>query len=536
MIKAKPALLVSIILFSLITSCSQQPVFSQKSGSYDLVKDFNARPDNKTDNYAAFVKAADVISKAGGGVLNIPKGQYFIAAYKGMTTDKQVQIADVVFRNCKNLTIIGNNSVVRLNGNFSRNRDYQAPGLPYNYAFNNTVCPFKLVNCKNVLIRDITLYGEADKMKKQAGVVEGENYGIVISDEEPTDISSKIVLQNITAHHFAADGFLIRSSGEDILINNCKACNNARQGLSIVKGHNIRVLNSIFDSTGKTGAYGWHGPGAGIDIENEFGPGKLTDVLIKNCMMRGNTGYQIVTTLPSERVIIDSCFISDSTWGYSDALNGVGMYSLNSTLSNCILFAGIQVDINDQVYKGPFVQQINNNIIYSGRRAIVSADYQRPVNITGNILVMLPKPKMDDYFPYIQNPNCSFNRNIVVVHADRLKEYPNQVTSLVQYGKEAINDFWLTNGYSIPVDKQRAVSYMTAMNGTKLIKDHFFSPSDVVARFSFNRTIFLTDVQVKEILSRELITAYKQSSLNRKYLLQANELRRYAAGIVAEAK
>jgi len=536
MIKNKPGLATLYILLILVVSCKQQPVFSQKTKTYDLVKDFNARADDKTDNYFAFAKAAEVISKAGGGQLNIPKGKYFIASYKIIDGTKKNTISDIVFKNCKNLIIIGNNSVIRVNGNFSRNKDYQLPGNPYNYAYNNTVCPFKLVNCKNVLLKDITLYGEVDKMRKEAGVVEGENYGIFISDDEPADVSSRIVFQNVNTHHFAADGFTIKSNGEDILINNCRSYNNARLGLSIVKGKNIKVLNSSFDSTGKTGAYGWHAPGAGIDIENEFGPGKLSNVLIRNCNLRGNIGFQIVTTLPSEKVVIDSCFISDATSGYSDALNGVGMYSLNSTLSNCILFAGIQVDLTDQVYKGPIVQEINKNIIYSGRRGIVSADYQRPVNITDNIFVMLPKPQLDDYFPYIQNANCSFNRNIVVIHADRIKINPNQVTALVQNAKEAKEDFWLVNGYDMPLEKQKESFFLIAGNGTKLVKDHFFSPNDVIARYDYTRTIFLTNQQVKEILNRELFTAYKQNSFNRKYLVQANEVRKYTRNIVSGAK
>ncbi len=535
MIKNTPGFVTLHLLLILTLSCKLQPVFSQQIKAYDLVKDFKAVADDKTDNYIAFTKAAETISRAGGGQLNIPKGKYFIAAYKGMSADKKNQIGDIVFKNCKNLTIVGNNSVIRLNGNFTRKTDYQIAGYSRYYAYNNTVCPFKLMNCKNVLLKDITLYGEVDKMKKLSGVVEGENYGVFISDEEPGDISSNIVLQNISTHHFAADGILIRSSGEDILINKCNSHHNARQGLSIVKGKNIRVLNSSFDSTGITGAYGWHVPGAGIDVENEFGQGKLTNVLIRNCNLRGNNGFQIVTTLPSEKVIIDSCFISDPTAGYSDGLHGVGMYSLNSTLSNSIIFGAIQVDIADQGYKGPIVQEINKNLIYSGTRAIISSDFSRPVNITDNMLIMLPKPKMDDYFPYIQNPNCSFNRNITVLHADRIKKEPNIVTSLVQSAKEAKEDFWLVNGYDIPLEKQKTISYMAALNGTKVVKDHFFAPSDIVSRYDFSRTIFLSNQQVKEILNRELFTAYKQSSLNRKYLEQANAVRKYTTNIVDEA-
>ncbi|MEO6251938.1 MAG: hypothetical protein ABIO79_01420 [Ferruginibacter sp.] len=535
MISSKPVFYLLPVFLCTFLITKQQPAFSQKTKVYDLVKDFKAVADDKTDNYLAFAKAAETISKAGGGQLNIPAGRYYIAAYKTAEKNNRYTAADIIFKNCNNLTVVGNNAVIRLNGKFTRKRDYQAAGLPYFYAYNNTVCPFKLMNCKNVLLKDLTLYGEVDKMRKQAGVVEGENYGVFISDEAPTDISSNIVLQNITTHHFAADGILIRSSGENILINKCNSYKNARQGLSIVKGRNIRVLNSSFDSTGITGGYGWHAPGAGIDIENEFGSGKLSNVLIRNCNLRGNNGFQIVTTLQSEKVVIDSCFISDAAGGYSQLLNGVGMYSLNSTISNSIIFGNIQVDIADQGYTGPIVQEINKNIIYSGTRAIVSSDFSRPVNITDNIIIMLPKPKMDDYFPYIQNKNCSFNRNIVVVHADRIKKEPNSVTALVQLAKEAIGDFWLVNGYDIPVEKRRANYFLPAVNGTINVKDQFFGESDVVARFNLPKRYMLSHMQVKEILNRELFTAYKQTALSHKYLLQANAVRVHTRKIVDDA-
>ncbi|MGF2412994.1 MAG: right-handed parallel beta-helix repeat-containing protein, partial [Ferruginibacter sp.] len=405
-----------------------------------------------------------------------------------------------------------------------------------NYAYNNSVCVFKLTNCKNVLLKNITLYGEVDKMKKQDGVVEGENYGVYIADDEEGDASSNIVLQNITAHHFAADGFVIKSNGENIEMNKCYSYNNARQGLSIVKGRNIKCLNSVFDSTGFTGAYGWHAPGAGIDVENEFGWGKLTNVLIQNCTLRGNKGFQIVTTLPSEKVVIDSCFISDLTAGYSDGLNGVGMYSLNSVLSNSILFATIQVDIADQIYTGPVIQEFKKNIIYSGHRGITSASFSRPANVLDNIFIMLPNPQLDTYFPYIQNGNCRFNRNIIVVHADRIKKEPNQVTALVQGVLEASDDFWLMNGYEIPKNKRKATYYIPALNGTKSLQKHFFPKNDKIDALNFSQKKALSETQVDKILSAELFIAYKQRSFNRKFLIQADVVRKYSASIVASVK
>lgn len=530
--KSVPAFLPFFLL--LFICCKQQPVFSQKMKVYDLVKDFKAVPDDKTDNYQAFAKAAETISRAGGGHLNIPKGKYYIAAFKTPDANKKFKAADITFKNCTNLFIAGNNSSIRVNGNFTRTKDYQLPGLSYYYSNNNTVCPFKFTNCKNVLLKDITLYGEVDKMKKDE-VVEGQSYGVSINDDEPSDVSSNILLQNITAHHFAADGFLIQSNGKDIVMNNCRSYNNARQGLSIVKGSQIKILNSIFDSTANTGAYGWHAPGAGIDIENEFGPGKLTDVLIRNCTFRHNQGFQIVTTLASDKIIIDSCFISDLTAGYSDALNGVGMYSLNSIISNSILFAGIQVDLSDQIYRGPAVQEINNNIIYSGNRGIVSADFVRPVNITGNIFVMLPKPQLDTYFPYIQNQNCVFNDNIIVIHADRIKKTPNEIAALIQNCKEAKNDFWLVNGYDIPAEKQKDFFYIPSVNNVKILENQFFMQSTISARNGYMAKNILTAAQVKKLLSYKIFMAYKQTSYSKSYMADAFAVRKYAKQIIATA-
>ena len=526
--KLSLTLLLSSFLFSFC--------IAQKNRVYNLVTDFGAIADNKTDNYNAFLKAAATLSKAGSGTLIIPRGNYYIAAYKIHGGANKNNITDIIFKNCNGLIVEGNNSVLRINGNFSRNRDYKLDGIPYNYAFSNTVCLFKITNCKNVLLRNFTVYGEADKMKRQPGVVEGENYGVYIADDNPGDTSSGIMMQHITAHHFAADGFLIKSNGKDIVMNKCTSNNNARQGLSIVKGNNIKCLNSTFDSTGFTGVYSWHAPGAGIDVENEFGPGKLNNVLIQNCSLRGNKGFQIVTTLPSDTVVVDSCFISDLTAGYSDGLNGVGIYSYNSSVTNCTIFATIQIDIADQIYKGPSIQYFSKNLIYSGYRGIISADFSRPAVVTDNIFIMLPKPKLDTYFPYLQNGSLRFNRNIVVVHADRIKKEPNQVTALVQLALEASDDFWLMNGYDIAKDKRQTNYYYPALNETKLLRNHFFPPNKKIVDFIFPQKKFLTAAQAETILKAELFTAYKQTGFNKKYLLQANIVKQYTAAIVAGVK
>lgn len=527
-----------ILLTAFFTFCNGYLLNAQVKKTYNLVKDFGGKPDNRTDNYAAFYKAAATISKAGGGKLVIPKGTYYINSYKVTGGDKKNGITDIIFKNCKGLIIEGKNSVIRINGKFTRNNNYQIPGLPYQYAYNNTVCPFKLTNCKDVLIKDLELYGEVNKMKKDKLVVEGECYGIFIADDEPGDTSSRVVIENVAAHHFAADGFQIKSNGSNITIRKCRSYCNARQGLSIVKGSDIKCLYSSFDSTGHTGGYGWHAPGAGIDVENEFGPGKLNNVLVQNCAMRGNNGFQIVTTIPSHNVIIDSCFISDLTAGYSYGTNGVGMFSLNSVLSNSILFATIQVEVADQLYKGEYFQTLSKNIIYSGHRGIVTSGFSRPINILDNFFIMLPNPHLDTYFPYVQNERCRFNGNIIVTHADRIKREPErlQVTALVQAAIEAKNNFWLMNGYDIPLEKRKKNYYQPAFNGTVEIQNQFYPVNDIVEIFYAPQKKILPLAQIDKLLTGAFFTAYKQKAFNKTYLMQADGIRKYAATIVAAVK
>jgi len=526
---------VKFLFTFLIFFCSRQDIFSQKK-IYDLVKDFGAKADDKTDNYEVFTKAALKLSGTEGCTLIIPKGKYYIAAYKIVGGPQKNGITDITFKNCNGLTIQGNNSTVRVNGKFTRRGDYVLPNLPYHYSFSNTVSPFAFTNCKNLILKDVTLYGEADKMKREEGVVENPNHGVTVIDGNESDISSKILFQHITVHHFAADGIMINSNGSNLSVIGCKSYCNGRQGLSIVKGRDILCYNSQFDSTGFTGGtYGWHMPGAGIDVENEFGPGKLNNVKIIKCSMRANKGFQIVTTMPGENVLVDSCFIADLNAGFSSGVNGVGIYSYSSTLSNSIIFGTIQVDLADQIYTGEKIQTIKNNIIYSGHRAIICSDFQRPVTVENNILVMLPHPDIT-YFPYIQDVNARFNYNIIVVHPDRVDTLPNQVGSLVQYVKENNNNCWLLNKNNFTAAKKKSHFFYPAFDNNKILTTQLFPDNNVSRMIDYAPIKRLDEKQIDKILSAGLFSAFKQAGFDKKYLSQANEVQQYVKTIFASSK
>lgn len=56
------------------------PSFAAGADVYS-VRDFGAKGDGKTDDTAAFQKALDAAGKAGGGVVNAPRGSYFFAGH-----------------------------------------------------------------------------------------------------------------------------------------------------------------------------------------------------------------------------------------------------------------------------------------------------------------------------------------------------------------------------------------------------------------------------------------------------------------------
>lgn len=502
---------------------------AQQKKVYDLVKDFGAKADGKTDCYFAFKQCAKALSDAGGGTLNIPKGMYYIGQYKIANGPQKNNVTDIVFKNCTKLIIKANGSTILLNGNFIRTNDYSIPNETYRYSYKTTVAPFMFKNCSNVLLENVSIDGGVRSMKKDA-VAEGECSGVIVDDADDEKYSSSnINITNVTSSYFATDGFIIRSSGKNINIINCTAKYNGRQGLSIVKGKSILVNNCVFDSTGFTGAYGWHAPGAGVDVENEFGKGNLQDVVIKNCQMRSNKGFQIVTTISSENVKIDSCFIADLTYGFGEGLNGVGMYSLNSTLCNSIIFATIQVDLADQQYKGELVQTFKNNIIYSGNRAMVSSDFARPCTISNNIIIMLPKAIVGEYFPYIQNYNCIFNNNIIMMHAGKMAIVSGQVSSLVQYVKEAKNNVWLMNGYEKEKKLKSSYFYTTAFNGTRSFGNQYFPDNAIIKNAKIAAFKILPDSKVAAVTAYPLFTAYTQSRYNKLYLKQASAIRNMLA-------
>src|SRR5437016_13701390 len=66
------------VLFFLL--CSLLPAVGSESGVLSVL-DFGAKGDGTTDDTAAFQRALDAATKAGGGTVHAPRGNYFFAGH-----------------------------------------------------------------------------------------------------------------------------------------------------------------------------------------------------------------------------------------------------------------------------------------------------------------------------------------------------------------------------------------------------------------------------------------------------------------------
>ena len=503
---------------------------AQTKSSYNLVTDFGAVGDNRTNNYTAFKKAAQTLSGTKNKKLVIPKGTYYIADYKIVQGAGKNDITDILFTNADGLSIEGSNSTIRVNGKFKRKADYQQKGVPYWYASNNTVTPFAFTNCKNITIRNVSLNGGVLEMERNPVVVEGWCYGIMINDESPAQVSGNFIIENVRASLFATDGIYIRGNGKNFRINNVTCSRNGRQGLSVVKGRDVLVTNALFDSTGLTGKYGSHAPAAGIDIENEGVFLDIDHVTIRNCVLKHNKGFQLVSTAASNRVTIDSCYVEDLQKGYADGFNGLGIYSANSGISNSIIYGMFQLETAGQPYSGTAPIYVKDNIIFSGRNGLLSADYNTPLDITGNVLVMLPGPVKDQYFPYIQNNNANFSSNIVITNEDKFASHPNRVTGLLQYVSKTENNWWLLGqtaaGKIRHSSSLQSGYYAIAYDGAKKRGKDYFPDNSKKYVSKTSQNDFLADDVISSIFQRSIFTQFSQRTFNKQFLADAAEIRK----------
>ncbi|OGX90105.1 hypothetical protein BEN49_07605 [Hymenobacter coccineus] len=286
----------------------------------DLKRDFGARGDGKTNDQAAFAKAAAFFNQraqtpagTGAAVLAIPPGTYLVGQQ-----DAAGNTPDVLrLVNCRNLTIAGADSATTeiryaaglRYGAFDpkTQRPYEAPAATFtdpNYAARGGTC-LVLQGCDNVAVSGLNLNGNSPKLLigghwGDTGIQLPAD-GIFVSD------SRRVSLRRLALHHFGRDGIQVLNhlakrlddpQREAILLENSTCTYNGRQGLSLTGVNGFRAVNCSFSHTGRavvaaTGKALTSSPGAGIDLEPEGG--FVANVSLENCRIVDNAGAGLVS-------------------------------------------------------------------------------------------------------------------------------------------------------------------------------------------------------------------------------------------------
>ncbi|GAB3870772.1 hypothetical protein GCM10028824_19800 [Hymenobacter segetis] len=286
----------------------------------DLKTDFGAVGDGKTNDQAAFERAAEFFNQraktpagAGAAVLRIPKGVYLVGRQ-----DANNQGVNVLQLNgCRNLTVTGDDSATTeiryasgmRYGSFdpATKRPFESPNAyftDWKYAFSGGTC-FVLQGCDNVQVNNLAFNGSSAQL--EVGGHWGDT-GIQLQfDGIFIENSRRISMRRLALHHFGRDGIQVLNhlakslddpNREEILLENSTCNYNGRQGLSLTGVNGFRAVNCNFSHTGRivpasTGKALFSNPGAGIDLEPQ--DGYVTNVSLEKCRFVDNAGQAIVS-------------------------------------------------------------------------------------------------------------------------------------------------------------------------------------------------------------------------------------------------
>ena len=108
--------------------------------------------------------------------------------------------------------------------------------------------------------------------------------------------AKSIEIEGTTCNEFWGDGIYIGETpagkpSENIRINNIKADQNRRQGLSLISGKNIEIIGARITNTNGTA------PAAGIDIEPNNARNVLENINIRDLYTSENQGAGILICL-----------------------------------------------------------------------------------------------------------------------------------------------------------------------------------------------------------------------------------------------
>ena len=310
------------LLFGLLAA--RPPVMLRK----DLKKDFGAMGDGRTNDQAAFGRAAAFFNQRAQGpggdapaLLFIPRGVYVVGQQAAGPNGYRWGADVLPLVGCRNLTVAGADSVrteiryaVGLRyGSFdpATGRVFQPPPGYFTdraYAASVGTC-VRLERCENVVVADLALNGNSPQLA--VGGAWGDTGiqlpfdGVFVTD------SRGVTLRRVAVHHFGRDGAQVLNhlatgladpARENIRLENSTFDYNGRQGLSLTGVHGFQADHCSFSHTARARNVGlgralFSNPAAGVDVEPEGGT--VAHLVFMGCRFVDNGGQGLVSDRPA---------------------------------------------------------------------------------------------------------------------------------------------------------------------------------------------------------------------------------------------
>lgn len=207
------------------------------------------------------------------------------------------------------------------NSNLILDADATLKAITSTSGFYNVIC---LANVDNVKIKGGKIIGENDTHSGTDGEF---GFGIRVSE------SNYITIDSVEISKCWGDGIITSSANEmsgdckNISINNCTIHDCRRQGISVVIGKDVKIINcEIYNINGTL-------PMSGIDIEPNASD-VVENVRILNCYIHDTTGSSIIVSNGfCKNIFIDNCNLV--------SVNNSG--GENIKISNCNLSSFLRV-------------------------------------------------------------------------------------------------------------------------------------------------------------------------------------------------
>jgi hypothetical protein len=288
---------------------------------------FGAKGDGKTDDSAAFAALSDHINAAGGGTVVLRRTVYRVGG-EHVDSDGRITPAKLMeFVGCSGPLIIrGNGARLRCNDGL-RYGMFGADGAPLaERPASRTVVGLARPYTAMILVRDCSGAIDISQLELDGNLAalrvaqqRGKGgwqiacNGLMLRENKgPESIA------DVFSHDHAEDGFYIDgidrpTPGVIRTLKGLRAAGNARQGMSIVGGHDYAISDCAFTTTGRGQIS--TSPGAGVDIEGERSK-HIRNLVFTNCRFSDNAGCGMVADSgETSDVIFTRCtFIGTTNW------------------------------------------------------------------------------------------------------------------------------------------------------------------------------------------------------------------------------